>query len=95
MNCRPARFGQDEMQRARTKVRSALYDIAGSPTRFGLIEILACAALFDDDPAAVNRIEARLASVSPEQLREVARKYLSPRNRTVIHLQAGAEMSQP
>jgi predicted Zn-dependent peptidase len=87
--------GQDEMQRARTKVRSALYDIAGSPTRFGLIEILACAALFDDNPAAINRIEARLASVSPEQIREVARKYLSPSNRTVMHLQAGAEASQP
>lgn len=86
---------QGEMQRARTKVRSALYDIAGSPSRFGLIEILACAALFDDDPSAVNRIEARLGAVSPEQIRDVARKYLSARDRTVIHLQAGAEASQP
>ena len=86
---------EDEMQRARTKVRSALYDIAGSPTRFGLIEMLACAALFDDNPFGVNRIEARLGAVSPEQIREVARKYLSARNRTVIHLQAGAEATQP
>jgi predicted Zn-dependent peptidase len=88
-------IGQEEMQRARTKVRSALYDIAGSPTRFGLIEILACGALFDDDPSAVNRIESRLGAVSPEQVRDVARKYLQASRRTVVHLRAGAEASQP
>jgi predicted Zn-dependent peptidase len=88
-------IGQEEMQRARTKVRSALYDIAGSPTRFGLIEILACGALFDDDPSAVNRIESRLGAVSPEQVRDVARKYLQASRRTVVHLRSGAEASQP
>jgi hypothetical protein len=86
---------REELIRARTKVRSSLYDIVGSPTRFGLVEILASSALFDDKPDLINHIEERLATVSSTQIMSVARRYLTHKNRTVIHLLAGAESPKP
>ncbi len=79
-----------QMQRAMTKTRAALYDMAGSSTRFGLVELLACFALFDDDPARVNRIESELAKVTPELVSEVARRYLTPARRTLQVVEPGA-----
>ncbi|MEI8297036.1 MAG: pitrilysin family protein [Pseudomonadota bacterium] len=73
-----------ELHRARTKIRSGLYELAGSPTRFGLVDILACLALFDDDPARINRIEAEFNKVTPELIRATARRYLVPSNRTTL-----------
>jgi predicted Zn-dependent peptidase len=73
----------EELERALTKQRAALYDLAGSSTRFGLVELLACFALFDDDPARINRIESDYRAVPPALISEVARKYLAPRQRTV------------
>ena len=78
-----------ELERALTKVRSALYDIADSPTRFGLVDLLACAALFDDDPARINRIEADFRQVTPALLQQTARAYLTRANRTRLSLEAG------
>jgi predicted Zn-dependent peptidase len=73
----------DELDRALTKLRASLYDLAGSSTRFGLVDLLACFALFDDDPARINRLEADFRAVRPEQIRDVARAYLAPERRTV------------
>lgn len=84
-----------ELTTARTKIRSALYDVVGSPDRFGLVEILACTALFDDDPTEINRIEARFAKVTPQQIQSVARRYLVSTNLTVVHLLAGAAGAKP
>jgi predicted Zn-dependent peptidase len=72
-----------ELARALTKTRAALYDLAGSNTRFGLLDLLASFALFDDDPARINRLEAAFRAVTPEQIRDVARRYLTPEKRTV------------
>jgi len=83
-----------ELATARTKIRSSLYDVVGSPDRFGLVEILASTALFDDDPTEINRIESRFAKVTPKQIQSVARRYLTPANLTVIHLLAGAKGPQ-
>ena len=47
------------------------------------------ADLFDDDPTQVNRLEAGFAAVTPELIRETARKYLAPSNRTVLILEPG------
>jgi predicted Zn-dependent peptidase len=55
----------EELDRALTKLRASLYDLAGSSTRFGLVDLLACFALFDDDPARINRLEAEFRSVRP------------------------------
>ena len=78
-----------ELARARTKIRSALYDVAGSSNRFGLVDLLASFALFDDDPGRINRIEAEFAKVTPEQIRRTARHYLARSNRTRLTLQPG------
>ena len=79
-----------ELERALTKIRSGLYDLAGSPTRFGLTTLLASFALFDDDPARINELEAQFRKVTPADLAATAREYLRPGNRTELSLKAGA-----
>jgi predicted Zn-dependent peptidase len=78
-----------ELERALTKLRASLYDLVGSSTRFGLLDLLACFALFDDDPARINRLEADFRAVPPELISEVARKYLAPAQRTVQIVEPG------
>ena len=80
---------QEELDRALTKLRATLYDLAGSSTRFGLVDLLACFALFDDDPARINRLEADFRAVRPEQIGDVARSYLTPARRTVQQVEPG------
>jgi zinc protease len=80
----------EELDRARRKIRSELYDLVGSSTKLGLVDLLACFALFDDDPGAINRIEAEFAQVTPELIRAVAQEYLRPENRTVLTIEPGA-----
>jgi predicted Zn-dependent peptidase len=78
-----------ELERALTKIRSALYDVAGSSHRFGLVDLLASFTLFDDDPARINRIEAEFRKVTPALLQRTARRYLTPADRTRLLLDAG------
>jgi zinc protease len=84
-----------DMTRALTKVRAWLYDLAGSSTRFGLVDLLANFALFDDDPERINRLEQDFRSVTPELVQRVARDYLQPARRTVLLLQADRPEVQP
>jgi zinc protease len=79
----------EELVRAFTKLRASLYDLAGSSTRFGLVDLLASFALFDDDPARINRLEADFRAVSPALISEVARNYLTPARRTVQIVEPG------
>jgi len=79
-----------ELERALTKIRVSLYSLAGSSTRVGLVDLLACFALFDDDPSRINRIEQEFRAVTPELIRQVAQDYLRPSNRTVLVLEPGA-----
>jgi zinc protease len=78
-----------ELARAITKIRSALYDVAGSSTRFGLVDLLASFALFDNDPARINDLEAQFRRVTPELLRQTAREYLAGAQQTRLSLGAG------
>ncbi len=78
----------DEMARALTKIRAGVYDIVGSSTRFGLVDLLASFALFDDDPARINDIEEQFRAVTPELVMQVARDYLRATNRTVLRLES-------
>ncbi len=80
---------QEELERALTKLRASLYDLAGSSTRFGLLELLASFALFDDDPGLINRLEANFRAVTPELISQVARTYLAPGRRTVQVVEPG------
>jgi predicted Zn-dependent peptidase len=79
-----------ELARARTKIRSALYELAGSPTRFGLLELLAAFALFDNDPAKINHIEEAFDRVTPADIQRTAALYLTPARRTTLTLVPGA-----
>jgi len=76
--------------RARVKLRSSLYDAVGSASRFGLVDLLASFALFDDDPGRINDIEKEFDAVTPELLLKTAQEYLRPTNRTVFELKPGA-----
>ena len=80
---------EEELARALTKLRASLYDLAGSSTRFGLLDLLASFALFDDDPDLINRLEANFRAVTPELISEVARTYLTPARRTVQVVEPG------
>jgi predicted Zn-dependent peptidase len=62
----------------------------GDGYRFGLVNLLASFALFDDDPGRINRLEAEIGQVTPELIRKTAREYLRPTNRTIISLKPGA-----
>lgn len=84
----------DTLERALTKFRSALYSIQTSFFGFGRADLLASFALFDDDPEQINRIEERMRSVTPELIRETAREYLRPTNRTVLVVHPGAAQGQ-
>ncbi|EIZ79263.1 M16 family peptidase [Novosphingobium sp. Rr 2-17] len=79
-----------ELARAKTKARSELYDVVGSATRFGLVNLLGSFALFDGDPGRINRLEKEIDAVTPDLIRKTAREYLRPTNRTIISLKPGA-----
>ena len=72
------------LDRARVKVRSALYDAVDGFFGFGRADLLASYALFDDDPSKINTIEAEFAKVTPELVQRTAREYLRTTNRTVL-----------
>ena len=77
------------LDRAMTKMRSSLYDAVEQFNGFGRANLLASFALFDDDPARINRLEAGFAAVTPAILQRTAREYLRKTNRTVYELKAG------
>ena len=80
----------EEFDRAMTKLRSGFYDVVGDGNRIGLVDLLAVFALFDDDPGRINRLEDELSIVTPELIRETAKEYLRPTNRSVVVLKPGA-----
>jgi predicted Zn-dependent peptidase len=51
---------------------------------FGLMDLLASFALFDDDPARVNTLVTQFEKVTPEQVQKTAQEYLRPTNRTIV-----------
>ena len=78
------------LARALLKFRSGFYETQGGSFGIGRANLLADFALFHDDPSRINRVEAEMASVTPEQIQQVARDYLRPTNRTLLFLEPGA-----
>jgi zinc protease len=72
------------LARALVKERVALYEELGSQWGFGRANLLACFALFDNDPARINTLEASFRAVTPAIILETAQEYLRPTNRTVL-----------
>ena len=75
---------QKTLDRSLVKLRSSLYDTMGQFGGFGLMDMLASFALFDDDPARVNSLVGEFRKVTPELVQKTAQEYLRSANRTVI-----------
>jgi predicted Zn-dependent peptidase len=75
------------LERARTKARSGFYSYLEALGGFGRADLLAVFALFDSDPARINRIEEEFAKVTPELIQRTAQEYLRPTNRTVLTIE--------
>jgi len=82
---------QKTLDRALVKLRSDLYDTMGSQGGFGLVDLLASFALFDDNPARVNALVSEFGKVTPALVQKTAEEYLRPGNRTVIVLNPQAQ----
>jgi zinc protease len=80
------------LDRARVKLRSSLYDTMGEFGGFGLMDMLASFALFDDDPSRINSLVGQFDKVTPELIQKTAQDYLRPSNRTIVEIEpAGKE----
>ncbi len=86
---------QATLDRARTKMRSQLYAQTESFAGFGRANLLASFALFDDDPAKINELEAEFAKVTPETVKRTASEYLRATNRTVYVVTPGKTDKAP
>jgi len=75
---------QEDLKLASVKVRSQLYDVIAGQYGIGRINLLACFALFDDDPTKINRIESEFSKVTPELIKKTAKEFLQPENRTIL-----------
>jgi len=73
----------EDLQLALVKMRSGLYDAIGG-IGIGKVNLLACFALFDDDPARINTLESEFKKVTPDLIRKTAQQYLIPANRTIL-----------
>jgi zinc protease len=83
------------LDRARVKMRSSLYASLEQFAGFGRANLLASFALFDDDPARINRLEGEFAKVTPALLQTTASEYLRPTNRTVYVITPGQPEAAP
>ncbi len=82
---------QKTLDRALVKLRSDLYDNIGAVGGFGLADMLASFALFDDNPARINSLVAEFQKVTPGLIRKTAQEYLQPSNRTILILEPQAK----
>ena len=80
---------EDELQQIKVKWRSDYYSTleggrGGYMPRYGLMHLLACFTLFDDDPQLVNKILDGFLAVTREEVHAAAKKYLRPENRAIV-----------
>ena len=79
----------DELQQLKVKWRSDYYATleggrGGYMPKYGLMHLLACFTLFDNEPQLVNTILDGFITVTPEQIHEVAEKYLRNERRAIV-----------
>ena len=84
------RVDQELIDSSVTKMRSYLYESMTQFGGFGRANLMACFALFDDDPAKINSLDGNFRKVTPEMIQRTARTYLKPANRTVLVIEPGA-----
>ncbi|HEU4680149.1 MAG TPA: pitrilysin family protein [Gemmatimonadales bacterium] len=86
--------GRQELERSLVKLRSSFYSEVEAFAGFGRANLLASFALFDDDPARINRLEAEFAKVTPELILATAQEYLAPSNRTILTIVPGKKAAE-
>jgi zinc protease len=52
--------------------------------RYGLMHLLACFTLFDNDPHLVNKIPGGFLEVAPANVQSAAQELLTPSNRSIV-----------
>ncbi|HLK05795.1 MAG TPA: pitrilysin family protein [Candidatus Acidoferrum sp.] len=82
-------IGADELEQLKIKWRSDYYAMleggrGGYMPKYGLMHLLACFSLFDEEPQLVNTILDGFLRVTPEQVQAVAKKYLRNENRAIV-----------
>ncbi len=82
-------ISESELEPIKVKWRSDYYSTleggrGGYMPRYGLMHLLACFTLFDDEPELVNTILDKFLQVTAGQVNEAAEKYLQPSNRAIV-----------
>jgi zinc protease len=82
-------ISQEELDQLKVKWRSDYYSTleggrGGYMPRYGLMHLLACFTLFDDEPQLVNSILDGFLAVKRDEIQAVAKKFLRPENRAVV-----------
>jgi zinc protease len=81
-------ISDDELNQLKVKWRSDYYSTLeggrGGMPRYGLMHLLACFTLFDNEPQLVNSILDGFEAVKPAEIQSVAQKYLRPENRAIV-----------
>src|SRR5205807_1824759 len=86
---REKEIGAGELQQLKVKWRSDYYATlegsrVGYMPKYGLMHLLACFTLFDNEPQLVNTILDGFFAVTPEQVHSVAGKYLRKEKRAIV-----------
>jgi len=79
----------EELDPIKVKFRSNYFSMleggrGASIPRYGLMHLLACFTLFDNDPHLVNTILGGFMEVTPDAVQSVARKLLARTNRSIV-----------
>lgn len=82
-------IAEGELEQIKVKWRSDYFSTleggrGGYMPKYGLMHLLACFTLFDDEPQLVNTILDGFLAVTKEQVQAAARKYLQPQNRAIV-----------
>jgi zinc protease len=82
-------IGTDELEHIKVKWRSDYYSTleggrGGYMPRYGLMHLLACFTLFDNEPRLVNTILDGFLNVKAEDVQASAQKYLQQANRAIV-----------
>jgi zinc protease len=79
---------EDELIQLKVKWRSDYFSTLegghGGMPRYGLMHLLACFTLFDNEPQLVNTILNGFLAVKRDEIQDVAKNYLRPQNRAVV-----------
>jgi predicted Zn-dependent peptidase len=81
-------ISEDELNQLKVKWRSDYFSTldggrSGMP-RYGLMHLLACFTLFDNEPQLVNSILDGFLAVKREEIQGVAKRVLRPENRAIV-----------